>query len=82
MRSKIHVLVTNRAYNPLSQNMKRKKAMPIRRTKIIATLGPATDSPDVLRSVLEAGANVLRINMSHGSHDEQAGRAIQVRDIT
>ncbi len=55
--------------------------MQIRRTKIIATLGPATDPPDVLRSVLKAGANVLRINMSHGSHDEQAERARQVREM-
>ena len=55
--------------------------MQIRRTKIIATLGPATDSSDVLREVIEAGADILRINLSHGSHEEQAARAVQVREV-
>jgi len=55
--------------------------MQIRRTKIIATLGPATDSIDVLRAVIEAGADVLRINMSHGTHEDQAKRAGQVREV-
>jgi len=55
--------------------------MQIRRTKIIATLGPATDSADVLRAVIEAGADILRINLSHGSHLEQAARAQQVREV-
>ena len=55
--------------------------MQTRRTKIIATLGPATDSPEVLRALIEAGADVLRINLSHGSHAEQAARASQVRVI-
>lgn len=55
--------------------------MQIRRTKIIATLGPATDSPGVLRAVILAGADILRINLSHGTHDEQAGRARQVREV-
>ena len=55
--------------------------MQIRRTKIIATLGPATDSPEVLADLLKAGADVLRINLSHGSHEEQAARAEQVRVV-
>jgi len=55
--------------------------MQIRRTKIIATLGPATDSSEVLGALLEAGADVLRINLSHGSHEEQAARAVQVRKV-
>jgi len=55
--------------------------MQIRRTKIIATLGPATDSPEVLRALLEAGADVLRINLSHGTHETQAVRVEQVREI-
>jgi pyruvate kinase len=53
--------------------------MQIRRTKIIATLGPATDAPEALRALLEAGADVLRINFSHGSHETQAARVEQVR---
>lgn len=55
--------------------------MQIRRTKIIATLGPATDSPEVLRAVINAGADILRINLSHGTHQDQAKRAAQVREI-
>jgi len=55
--------------------------MQIRRTKIIATLGPATDSPEVLRSLIDAGADILRINLSHGTHEEQAERAKQVREV-
>ena len=55
--------------------------MQIRRTKIIATLGPATDSLEVLAAVIKAGADILRINLSHGTHEEQAARAKQVREV-
>lgn len=41
----------------------------MRKTKIICTLGPATDSPDKLRALIIAGANVFRLNMSHAPHD-------------
>lgn len=41
----------------------------IRKTKIIATLGPATDSPAMIGGLLEAGVNVFRLNMSHAKHD-------------
>ncbi len=41
----------------------------LRKTKIIATLGPATDSPEILRELISAGANVFRLNMSHASAD-------------
>lgn len=40
----------------------------LRRTKIVATIGPATSSPEVLRALIEAGATTLRLNFSHGSH--------------
>jgi len=42
----------------------------LRRTKIVATIGPATSSPEVLRALIEAGATTLRLNFSHGSHTE------------
>ena len=53
---------------------------PLRRTKIIATLGPATDAPGVLEDVLRAGVNVVRLNFSHGAAEQHAARAEAVRD--
>jgi len=41
----------------------------MRNTKIICTIGPATESEKTLRAMVDAGANVFRLNMSHGSHD-------------
>jgi len=52
-----------------------------RQTKIIITLGPATDDPAVFRGLLGAGANVCRINLSHGSPEEQLRRARMVREL-
>lgn len=42
----------------------------LRRTKIVATIGPATIDPQVLRNLIEAGATTLRLNFSHGTHDD------------
>ena len=42
----------------------------LRRTKIVATIGPATQEADVLRAIIEAGATTLRLNFSHGTHDD------------
>ena len=42
----------------------------LRRTKVVATLGPATDDPEVLRSMIEEGLDVARFNFSHGHQDE------------
>ena len=53
----------------------------LRRTKIVTTLGPATDQSDVLEQLILAGANVVRLNFSHGSADEQKQRATNVRKI-
>lgn len=51
-----------------------------RRTKILATLGPATDNNGILSEILEAGVNVVRINFSHGSADEHLARVKAVRE--
>ncbi len=50
-----------------------------RRTKIVATLGPATDEPDVLERLITAGCDVVRINFSHGDHETHARRIKMVR---
>ncbi len=54
---------------------------PRRRTKIVATLGPATDDAAVLEELIRAGADVLRINFSHGDADDQASRVETVRTV-
>ncbi len=51
-----------------------------RRTKVVATLGPATDDPAVLERLIEAGADVLRINFSHGTSAEQLSRIETARE--
>lgn len=50
-----------------------------RATKIVATLGPASDDPDVLERMIAAGLDVARLNFSHGSADEHRARAERVR---
>jgi pyruvate kinase len=51
-----------------------------RRTKIVATLGPATDEKDVLDDMIRAGMDVVRVNFSHGEPDEHMRRAEEVRN--
>jgi len=53
-----------------------------RRTKIIATLGPATDDPAVLEQVILAGASIFRLNMSHGKGEDHLERARLVREVS
>ena len=53
--------------------------MVTRRTKIVATLGPATDDPRILREIIESGVNVARFNFSHGSHEEISKRLADLR---
>ncbi len=52
-----------------------------RRTKIIATLGPSSSTPEVLARLFQAGADVFRLNFSHGSHDDHAARIAMIRDL-
>ncbi|AEI74789.1 Pyruvate kinase II [Candidatus Moranella endobia PCVAL] len=54
----------------------------LRRTKIVTTLGPVTDRDNNLEKVINAGANVVRLNFSHGSAEEHILRAQKVRDIS
>ncbi|MBO6236586.1 MAG: pyruvate kinase, partial [Schwartzia sp.] len=51
-----------------------------KKTKIICTMGPATDRDGVLDALIAGGMNCARFNFSHGTHEEQAGRIAKVRD--
>src|SRR5215475_3504468 len=51
-------------------------------TKIVATLGPATDNGTVLRQLLAAGVDVFRLNTSHGEQDQHAARIAAVRETS
>lgn len=53
----------------------------MRSVKVVATLGPASETYDVIRSLFEAGADVFRLNMSHGSHEEIREKHQTIRDI-
>ncbi len=52
-----------------------------RRARIVATLGPASASPDMIRDLFEAGADVFRLNFSHGSQADHAARMRAIREI-
>ncbi|ATJ83996.1 pyruvate kinase [Halomonas beimenensis] len=54
---------------------------PVRRTKIVATLGPASDREGVLEEMIAAGVDVVRLNFSHGSADDHRRRLAAVREI-
>lgn len=53
----------------------------MRRTKIVATLGPATESDEALDSIVKAGVDVVRLNFSHGNPEDHIARAQKVRKI-
>ena len=52
-----------------------------RNVKIVATLGPASSSKEMIRALFDAGADVFRLNMSHGSHDDHRERHTTIREI-
>ena len=53
-----------------------------KRTKIVATLGPASSDKETITKLIEAGANVLRLNFSHGTHADHAERIKTIREIS
>ena len=53
----------------------------MRKTKIICTLGPAVDNPDILEKLMLAGMDVARINFSHGNYEEQQDRIERVKEV-
>ena len=54
----------------------------MRRTKIVSTIGPATQDSDTLRSLIEAGATTLRLNFSHGTHDDHQRSIRLIRQLS
>jgi pyruvate kinase len=52
------------------------------RTKIVATIGPASRTPDMLRRLIEAGVGVFRLNFSHGTHDEHSATLADIRTVS
>jgi len=71
------------------RNIKPETAMPIHqsepqgqvRTKIVATLGPASSSPERIKDLIEAGVDVFRLNFSHGNHDEHSAVLATIRAV-
>ena len=59
-----------------SQRLRRR-----RRTKIIATLGPASSTTEVITRLFQTGADVFRLNFSHGSHEDHAARIASIREV-
>ena len=53
----------------------------IRRTKIVCTLGPASDTDEMVSRLMDAGMNVCRLNMSHGSYEEQGERIQRIKRL-
>ncbi len=53
----------------------------MRRTKIVCTIGPSTDSPEMMEKLLLAGMDVARLNFSHGTHQDHAARIVNLRAI-
>ncbi|MCI5064725.1 pyruvate kinase [bacterium] len=54
----------------------------VRKTKIIATIGPASRSPEKLRDLMRSGMNVVRLNFSHGSHEEHSETLRRIREAS
>jgi pyruvate kinase len=54
----------------------------MRRTKIVATLGPVSSSPEVIRQLIKAGMDVARLNFSHGTHEEHARQIASLRALS
>lgn len=63
-------------------SMKSTENLRDKKTKIIATLGPASESPDVFAQMVNGGLSIVRNNMSHGTHDEHASRIMMVRKFS
>ena len=55
--------------------------MTMKKTKIVCTIGPKSESKEMLKQLLQAGMNVMRLNFSHGDYEEHGGRIKNLREI-
>src|SRR5699024_996858 len=53
----------------------------MRKTKIVCTIGPASEQPETLKELMKQGMNVARLNFSHGDYEEHAGRIKNIREV-
>ena len=53
----------------------------IKKTKIVATLGPASDNEETMEAMVKAGVNVFRLNFSHGTHEYHKSNIDKIRNI-
>ena len=53
-----------------------------RRTKIVATIGPATQSEEIITDLIKAGVTTFRLNFSHGDHKDHAERIKTIREVS
>ena len=65
--------------SPIHSDAERRERSPL--TKIVATIGPASESPDVLERLIDAGASIFRLNFSHGTTDEHERRLQTIRSV-
>ncbi len=62
--------------------MKKSNIVAEKKTKIVATIGPASETPEMIRSLILTGVNVFRLNLSHGTIDEHTERTKRIRTIS
>lgn len=53
----------------------------MKKTKIVCTIGPASETTEVLEQLIKAGMNVMRLNFSHGDHEEHLAKVKTLRAI-
>jgi pyruvate kinase len=52
-----------------------------KKTKVVSTLGPSTDSPKIIETMMNAGVNIFRINFSHANYDDVKKKIKIIRDL-
>lgn len=64
-----------------NKNIKNKMKSPLKKTKIVATVGPSCNTKEIMLELIKVGVNVFRLNFSHGSHEEHLAVIKIIRDI-